>query len=236
MKATLFALFTALLMVGFSGADSRSNSSESNQTSAEIPPANGGIDVDDKETRDKIIAEAVDNDDIPSDYTGWAKDGMWSNGQIQRLIQFKDGKLDGHLIELYADGTQSHRYPYKDGKSYGLFTEWHENGQKKQEGNWRDGKQDGLWTIWHENGQKFREDTKKEGERVSSILYYSNGQKQAECTLKNLKLMAVVSWKPNGEKCPVTNVVNGNGVWVWYKEDGTEKARATFKDGKPVLD
>ena len=110
LKVILFSLFVALLMVGFSGADSESNSSESNQTSAETPPAKtaevGGIDVDDKETRDKIIAEAIDNDDIPSDYTGWAKDGMWSNGQIQRLIQFKDGKLDGHLISWYEDGTE----------------------------------------------------------------------------------------------------------------------------------
>ena len=93
---------------------------ESNQSSAETPPAKSlqvaKIDLDDKETRDKIIAEAIDNDDIPSDYTGWAKDGMWSNGQIQRLIQFKDGKLDGHLISWYEDGTESHRYTYKDGK------------------------------------------------------------------------------------------------------------------------
>ena len=36
------------------------------------------------------------------------------------------------------------------------------------------------------------------------------------------------------EKCAVTNVVNGNGVLVEYREDGTEKYRDTYKDGKVV--
>ena len=111
MEKLLAAMFVALLTVGCGGdGKSGSNGSESNQSSVEM------IDLDDNETRNRIIAEAIDNDDIPSDYTGWAKDGMWSNGQIQRLIQFKDGKLDGHLISWYEDGTESHRYTYKDGK------------------------------------------------------------------------------------------------------------------------
>ena len=183
MKATLFALFTTLLMVGFSGADSGSNSSESNQTSAEIPPAKttevGGIDVDDKETRDKIIAEAIERDKLqkqgtkgeelyaPNDqaaYTGWVK-LMYPNGQIMILGQIKNGKQDG------------------------LVTKWYENGQKRQEENYKD-----------------------------------------------YILMSAVGWKPNGEKCPVTNVKDGNGVWVWYKEDGTESFRKTYKNGKVVKD
>ena len=183
MKATLFALFTTLLMVGFSGADSGSNSSESNQTSAEIPPAKttevGGIDVDDKETRDKIIAKAIERDKLqkqgtkgeelyaPNDqaaYTGWVK-LMYPNGQIMILGQIKNGKQDG------------------------LVTKWYENGQKRQEENYKD-----------------------------------------------YKLMSAVGWKPNGDKCPETNVKDGNGLWVWYKEDGTESFRKTYKNGEIVED
>lgn len=37
---------------------------------------------------------------------------------------------------------------------------------------------------------------------------------------KSGKLMTVVAWKPNGEKCPVTNVVNGNGVKAYYTPNG----------------
>jgi len=48
--------------------------------------------------------------------------------------------------------------------------------------------------------------------------------------------MSVEPWKPNGESCPVTNVKDGNGVVVTYKDDGTEAKRYTYKDGKPVKD
>ena len=48
--------------------------------------------------------------------------------------------------------------------------------------------------------------------------------------------MTEVAWKPNGEKCTVTNVKEGNGVVVEYKEDGTEEYRFTYKDGERVRD
>jgi antitoxin component YwqK of YwqJK toxin-antitoxin module len=48
--------------------------------------------------------------------------------------------------------------------------------------------------------------------------------------------VTAVTWKPNGEKCPVTNVVNGNGVVVQYNDDGTEDYHWTYKDGKRVFD
>ena len=67
MKKLLTAMFVALLMVGC-GEDTKKpagDSPESNQTSAESPPAKtaevGGIDLDDNETRNRIIAEAIDS-------------------------------------------------------------------------------------------------------------------------------------------------------------------------------
>ena len=66
--------------------------------------------------------------------------------------------------------------------------------------------------------------------------FYENGNKRATSTFKNEKMMTQTRWKPNGEKCPVTNVVNGNGVVVVYEEGGTETVRLTFKHGEPVLD
>ena len=185
MKASLFALFVALLMVGCGGEAKKpaEDMTESNQSSAKTPPAKSlqvaKIDLDDRETRDKIIAEAIERDKLqkqgtkgeelyaPNDkaaYTGWVK-LMYPNGQIMILGQIKDGKQDG------------------------LVTKWYENGQKSQEENYKD-----------------------------------------------YKLMSAVGWKPNGEKCPVTNVKDGNGVWVWYKEDGTESFRKTYKNGEIVED
>ncbi|SVD53117.1 uncharacterized protein METZ01_LOCUS405971 [marine metagenome] len=49
-------------------------------------------------------------------------------------------------------------------------------------------------------------------------------------------MLTAVGWKPNGEKCPVTNIKDGNGIRVWYNEDGTEDFRVTYKDGEAVRD
>jgi antitoxin component YwqK of YwqJK toxin-antitoxin module len=64
------------------------------------------------------------------------------------------------------------------------------------------------------------------------ITWYYNGQKASEETYKDGKLMTFATWKPNGEKCPVTKVVNGNGVLVRYYDDGTERSRHTYKDSE----
>ena len=44
--------------------------------------------------------------------------------------------------------------------------------------------------------------------------------------------MSDEAWKPNGEKCPLTNIKEGNGVMVHYSEDGTQMHRMTYKDRK----
>ena len=210
MKKLLTAMFVALLLVGCGEEAQKQSvqqedSPESNQTSAETPPAKTAqvakIDLDDNETRNRIIAEAIEDDELEwrgdnegekpryapdeqNPYSGWTKK-MHDNGQIEMLLQYKDGKIDG------------------------LQTRWHSNGQKQAEGNTKDGKKDGPETWW-----------------------YSNGQKKEECTYKDGKLMSLVAWKINGDKCPHTNVVNGNGVVVEYYDDGTEKGRLTLKDGE----
>jgi len=44
--------------------------------------------------------------------------------------------------------------------------------------------------------------------------------------------VSIESWKPNGEKCPITNVKNGNGIVVLYNDNGEELSREIYKDGK----
>ena len=116
--------------------------------------------------------------------------------------------MDGLGTRWYGNGQMEKEVTYKDGKKDGLLTEWYGNGQKRAELNYKDDKEDGLTTLWYENGQK-----------------------QGEGTYKGDKLMTVVIWKPNGEKCPETNLVDGNGIAVFYNGDGTENRRQTCKDG-----
>ena len=104
------------------------------------------VDMESLEERDGLIH----HDDKP--YSGWVK-GMRDSGQAFRLVEFKDGK------------------------PYGLMIEWHENGQKRSEGTaTEDGSLDGPVTMWHENGQKAVEGTWKDGEEVSAKYWNSKGE------------------------------------------------------------
>ena len=66
--------------------------------------------------------------------------------------------------------------------------------------------------------------------------FYESGQRESVKNYKNGKLLAAVSWKPDGEKCPDTNVKDGNGILVVYDKEGTENARQRFQDGVEVYE
>ena len=58
----------------------------------------------------------------------------------------------------------------------------------------------------------------------------------AEANWEEDKIVWLLSWHENGEKSAESNFKNGNGVLVWYKEDGTENYREVYKDGVKVED
>ena len=104
---------------------------------------------------------------------------------------------------------------------------------EKQEGLWYfEGKAfTGIVVKKYDNRQKAYESTLKDGKehgRVTS--WYRDGQKQGEVTYKDGKLVSQAVWKPNGEKCPVTNIVNGNGITCRYYENGQKAYEITYKD------
>ena len=193
MKVTLFALFVGLLLVGCGGEAKKpaEDMTESNQSSAETPPAKSlqvaKIDLDDKETRDKIIAEAIERDKLqkqgtkgeelyaPNDqaaYTGWVK-LMYPNGQIMILGQIKDGKQDGLVTKWYENGQKRQEENYKDYKLMSAVG-WKPNGEKCPVTNIdKDG--NGLLTVWFENGQKAEEGTFKDGEKISDKRWNEDG-------------------------------------------------------------
>jgi antitoxin component YwqK of YwqJK toxin-antitoxin module len=242
MKAKLFALFVGLLLVGC-----------------------GEPDLSDPEVLEDATADAVDmsklqdrsgvtyHPNTQEPFSGYAKQA-YENEQVEILAQLKDGYVV-RLKQWQENGTPRWDLGFIEGKvgvegmpykrkpnklkeySHGPVTFWHENGQKEAEGNFKDGKADGLQTGWYENGQKQREGNFKDGKEDGVwTSWYENMQKEGERGWQDGKLMEAVHWQPNGEKCPETNLNNGNGVVVWYNEDGTEGGRSLFKDGERVDD
>ena len=126
-----------------------------NEESSDTPNSLSDADVE------RLLKEAVDFDSLEErdglfyqnnePYSGWLKN-MYDSGQVEELVQAKDGKPDG------------------------LMTEWHENGQKSVEATYKDGEKHGPIRGWHENGQKLAEGTYKDGEEVSVKYWNSKGE------------------------------------------------------------
>jgi formylglycine-generating enzyme len=190
----------------------------------------GSHDLDDKETLDEIIAEAIDEDKLQkrgkkgeelyyapnkqTPYTGWSK-SMYDNGQIAGLVQLKDGKEDG------------------------LTTLWYESGQKKYEQNLKGGELDGLQSGWYKNGQKHLELMAKDGKyHGPSTKWYENGQKEGEATFKDGNLDGLATgWHENGQKKIEGNWKDGKKIGIWYEwfNNGQKKSEDDYKDGEGVF-
>ena len=96
-----------------------------------------------------------------------------------------------------ANGDSLFYLPFRNVPYTGWEVRFHENGKVEELTQYKDGKLGRLSAGWYENGQKKME------------RYY-----------KDDKLMSAKSWKPNGEKCPVTDLKDGNGVLASYNENG----------------
>ena len=95
----------------------------------------------------------------------------------------------------------------------------------------------GWRLVKYENGENmglgYCQHGKLDGQSVG---WSSKGRKEEESIWKYGKIMTYVKFKPNGEKCPETNIVNGNGVLVLYEDNGSIAARGTCEDGEVVFD
>ena len=227
MKVTLFALFVGLLLVGCEESSTPSDPSDSS-TTPEVPESPKAIDLDDNETLEKIIAEAIDGNTLQErgnegeklvyepnqhkPYTGWVK-GMHDNGQIKILAQIKDGKR------------------------HGLGTGWYENGQKLLARNYKDGKPDGLGTFWYSNGQKETELNFKDDKIMSVVIWKPYGEKCPVTKIDKDGNGVMVAYNEDGTESSRSTYKDSKVVvMVAYNEDGTESSRLTFKDGKVVED
>tara|TARA_Y100001934_G_scaffold160855_1_gene191889 strand:- start:758 stop:3061 length:2304 start_codon:yes stop_codon:yes gene_type:complete len=245
MKATLFAVLVCLLMVGCAEKEVGTNT-------------DSGLEGVNNNQLVRLSGIAYRKGSfIP--YTGKSFQ-LYAKGKKKAKANWKDGKYEGLVEVWHENGQKKFEGNFKNGKLEGFIQVWHENGQKKEDGNWKDGKYNGLVFQWHANGQKsleakYKYGGKKDGSRMEwhengqrklegnwkdgkedglQTMWYRSGQKASESSIKDGKFKSAKAWKPNGEKCPYTNLLDGNGLIVWYNDDGTELESATYKDGERV--
>ena len=126
MKATLFALFVGLLMVGC---------------------GDGIVEYGDLEDRNGVMY--LPNEETP--FTG-RTESFHENGQKKGEVTFKDGKPEGPWTGWYENGQKTSETNYKDGKYHGLSTEGvgSRTGRRKGKEKYKDGKlmETVQWKQW----------------------------------------------------------------------------------------
>ena len=180
MKATLLALFVALLMVGC-GEDPEGISPRSNQATVETP------DLDDPEILDEIFADALDmlkaekrenkgqvllykpGEQTP--YTGWVKG---TEEEISLLFQSKDGQTDGCSIAWNKSGQKLIHMSIKEHKQDGVTRQWYANGQKRSQEDWKVGKFMAC-VAWKPNGERCQHTNLMDGDGVV-LTYEEDGE------------------------------------------------------------
>jgi len=166
MKAKfLLSLFVGLLLVGCEQSSTRSDPVDSPKAIDLDDPT---IDLDDPETRNRIIRHAFRyfmGKSLPSGYTGWVKSYT----------------MNPHVPE--AEKRLEELFQCKDGIPHGLSRQWYHNGQKSGDSNWKDGK---LMSAigWKPNGEKCSVTNVKNGNGVV-VSYKRDGTEKWRGTYKD---------------------------------------------------
>jgi antitoxin component YwqK of YwqJK toxin-antitoxin module len=141
--------------------------------------------------------------------------------------------MHGNVLEWCSDWAHW-KWGYPSGSATDPVGSFGGHKRVHRGGSWREGGGSGLRSA-QRSSLSWNARNSYSGFRLSlqpEMKWHKNGQKRSEETYKDGNFWTVVAWKPNGEKCRVTKVVKGNGVWVEYNDDGTEKERLYYKDGE----
>lgn len=187
-----------------------------------------------------------------------------ANGRKMREIQFREGDIDGHLVEWSPEGTVVTKESYQGGRKLAQKTTHHKDGKvKKSQGMYLFAKDaektpDDWWnctlvvttkagrderhgpsTRWHTNGQRQLEGTYDHDLQVGLFTWWhANGQKALEGRYDQGKQDGSWTWwYDNGQKSIEGNYAKGNptGRWTWWGEDGRVAQSADLSGSEGVV-
>ena len=121
-----------------------------------------------------ILESALtESEDFMSTFSGWAKRNH-SNGQLESLTMYKDGKWDGPCVFWFENGLKMYQGNYLNGREHGEWRFWRmmvqipkskhlimeKDGPTLMASKWKKGggnlkgPRDGLWIFYNEQGEQ----------------------------------------------------------------------------------
>jgi len=160
----------------------------------------------------------------------------YTNGQLHRRQNYKDGLIDGLSEAWYKDGKLQYRGNYKRGNYDGLREAWYENGRLEYWANYKDDVKDGLQQAWYEATIVHASLSMFENISLGMSLSMSLGV--SEDMLKDTPKDANPSLpsglgRERGQLRYQWNYKDGNyhGLHQGWYEDGRPRYRYNYKDG-----
>ena len=163
-------------------------------------------------------------------------------------LNFDDPKVQDQIIATAAkeldkrkkaNGESLYYLPFSQVPYSGWYAGFYDykeyKGQLEILRSYKDGKKNGPSVSYKLTGEIDEHRIYKNNIKQTMDEFYLNGQKMAESTYKEGKLWSVKCWKKDGEKCPVTNLKDGNGVRQrYYTDSGKALNVLTYKNGELV--
>ena len=147
----------------------------------------------------------VDHEGGP--FTGWAKSTHMQD-HLKELGYLKNGRKEGFWMSWDVNGTKISEVYWTEDRVHGSFLGWHSNGKIKVIGQTKDGEVDGNWSCYYKTGQIANRSVTQVGHLIEAFV-----------------------WKPDGSNCTKSRVIDGNGFFARYSENGQIEYIQEFANG-----
>ena len=172
------------------------------------------------------------NGTLEGDYKSYFKVGE----KLQEFyIPYKNGLIDGEVLEFYANGEIYAKSFYVSGKKTGIETVYHYNKKIASEINFVKGELSGSYKSYHPNGKVNEVGQSLEGSYTGSWKsYYSNGILQSEYNYRKGKLHDLYKYFDTDGKLYYEYVYRKGEIiaYTFYKKDGSILKKGKKKGGE----
>ncbi|MEP0985226.1 hypothetical protein [Ekhidna sp.] len=157
---------------------------------------------------------------------------FYESGQVMRQGNYVNGLFDGEIIDYNPEGVVVTTSNYESGRLNGPYKQYFDSGDLQQDGLYVRDRQEGEWKLYYQDGTLNATISLKDGElHGESKVYNADGSPLREFRYEGDKISHLTNlWNSDGEQI----IIDGNGRFKSYHENGKLQEEGNVKDGKRV--
>ncbi|HVU56360.1 MAG TPA: tetratricopeptide repeat protein [Puia sp.] len=191
-----------------------------------------------KEEGQKISFNTHGDTSLLENYVAGEQQGevrSWTNGKIDVIAAYKDGKLDGPYKKYYSSGLVKMEGAYQGGNQIGDWKQYHPNGQLKSIQHFVNDKSEGEYKEYFEDGTLGTELVQKGGKTYGDAKYYDyDGKLFSIYSYTGDHIQKVRYFDKKGSIISTTERSTGPLDLTQYYPDGSKKNQATYNEKENI--